>query len=277
MLIEKRTEDINVLEDLVRQARIELVKMFSTGKAHHFGGSLSCVDVVTALYASKLKMDSVDDPDRDRFIMSKGHTVPVQYVLMAMRGFIPMEELSTIKKLGTRLQGHPDVNKTPGIEAPTGSLGMGLSYANGIALAARMNKQKFNIFVMMGDGELQEGQPWEAAMTSAHYKLGNVCVIVDANRFQSQGSVDDVLCIEPLEEKFKAFGWNVKRVNGHNMEEIMKVLNEFTGKDNQPTAIIADTIKGKGINFMENTHKFHNFNLNEKQYVESMKQLGGNA
>ena len=276
MQIDKRTNDIEVLQEIARQARIELLKMFSTGKAHHFGGSLSCIDVVTALYASKLNMDSVDDPDRDRFIMSKGHTVPAQYVLMAMRGFLPMEELSTIKRIGTRLQGHPDVNKTPGIEAPTGSLGMGMSYANGIALGGRMKKQSFRVFVMVGDGELQEGQPWEAAMTAAHYKLGNICVIVDANKFQSQGCVDDLLCIEPLDGKFREFGWNTVRVDGHNMEEIVAALDGFTGKGDKPAAIIADTVKGKGIDFMENTHKFHNFNLNEEQYSEAMRQLGGN-
>ena len=275
MVFTESTDDIGTLENIAKNVRIELIKMFSTGKAHHYGGSLSCVEIVTALYFSKMNIRDVTDPDRDRFIMSKGHTVPTQYVSLAMRGFIPMEELKTIKRLGTRLQGHPDVNKTPGIEAPTGSLGMGLSYANGISLAARLNRQNFNVYVVMGDGELQEGQPWEAAMTSAHYKLGNICLIVDANKYQSQGCVDDLLCIEPLEGKFESFGWDVQRIDGNNMGDLLSALSKFTGEGDKPMVIIADTVKGKGVDFMENTHAYHNNSLNDEQYAEALKQLGG--
>jgi transketolase len=251
-----------------REMRLDLLRMFSHGKAHHFGGSMSCVEMVAALYFYKMNYSKelANDRNRDRFIMSKGHTVPVQYVALAEAGVIPKDELKTIKKLGTRLQGHPDMRKTPGIEAPTGSLGMGLSFGNGIALAGRKANLDFNVFLIVGDGELQEGQVWEAAMTTAHYKLGNVCLLVDRNGYQSQGSIDDLMGVEPLEDKFKSFGWDTARCNGHNTEELCDILDKFTGEGDKPMAIICDTVKGKGISFMENTHVYHNFSLTEEQY-----------
>lgn len=269
------TTDITALERRAWELRLEIVRMFSYGKFHHFGGSLSCAELVAALYFHKMNYSAAlkDAPERDRFIMSKGHTVPAQYVALAMLGVLPMEELRTIKRLGSRLQGHPDILKTPGIEAPTGSLGQGLSYANGIALAARLDGLRFNIYLIMGDGELQEGQPWEAAMTTAHHGLGNVCVLVDRNGHQSQGCVSEIMNIEPLERKWEAFGWDTARVNGHDMKAVCEALDRFDGKGKRPLAIIADTVKGKGISFMEGTYKFHNANITEEQFQKAEQEL----
>lgn len=260
----KIKELINISNDL----RLDLLRMFSYGKAHHFGGSLSCVEMVAALYFYKMNYskDIADDPSRDRFIMSKGHTVPVQYAALARMGVLPKDELKTIKQLGTRLQGHPDMRKTPGIEAPTGSLGMGLSFTNGIALAARADGLEFNLYTIMGDGEIQEGQVWEAAMSTSHYKLGNVCALIDRNQYQSQGSIDDIMSVEPLEDRFKSFGWDVARCNGHDMKDLCSILDSFSGNSGKPLAIICDTVKGKGVTFMEGTHKYHNFKLSEEEF-----------
>jgi transketolase len=257
------------------ELRLELVRMFSHGKAHHFGGSLSCAEMVSALYFYKMNYSAalMHDVERDRFIMSKGHSVPTQYVALSMLGILPKNELSTIKKMGSRLQGHPDVQKTPGIEAPTGSLGMGLSFANGIALAARLDGLKFNIFLILGDGELQEGQVWEAAMNTAHRQLKNICVLVDRNRFQSQGNVDEMKSIEPLLNKWEAFGWDAARVDGHDMLQICSALDRINGSQEKPLAIIADTIKGKGVGFMENTYKYHNYSLSEVEHETAIVEL----
>jgi transketolase len=267
--------DLQTLQRTAGQMRLELLRMFGFGKFHHFGGSLSCVELVTALFFHKMRYSAAlqSAPERDRFIMSKGHTVPAQYVALAMLGVFPMEELRTIKRMGSRLQGHPDILKTPGLEAPTGSLGQGLSYANGIALAARLDGLRFNVYVLMGDGELQEGQPWEAAMTTSHWGLGNVCVLIDRNGHQSQGCVSEIMNVEPLEAKWQAFGWDAVRVDGHDLAAICATLDRFDGAGARPLAIIADTVKGKGISFMENTFKFHNANLTEAQFRQAEQEL----
>ncbi len=270
-------QKIAKLKQIGGEMRMDLLHMFSHGKVHHFGGSLSSIDIVAALYFYKMNYSKelMNDENRDRFIMSKGHSVPAQYVALSRIGLFPKEELKSIKRLGTRLQGHPDYRKTPGIEAPTGSLGMGLSFGNGIALAGRRNGLSFNVFIVMGDGELQEGQVWEAAMTTAHYKLGNICVLVDQNKFQSQGSVADVMCVDPIGLKFEAFGWDSMRCDGHDLGEICKKLDQFSGKGDKPLAIICDTVKGKGISFMENTHAFHNYGLSEEQFHIAEKEILG--
>ena len=272
-------DKVKELERKAGEMRLELLRMFGVGKAHHFGGCFSCAEMVTALYFHKMRYSAAlkDAPDRDRFIMSKGHTVPAQYVALAMHGVIPMAELRTIKKLGSRLQGHPDIKKTPGIEAPTGALGQGLSYANGIALAARLDGLKFNLYLIMGDGELQEGQPWEAAMTTSHHKLGNVCVIIDRNGHQSQGCVSEIMNVEPLERKWEAFGWDTVRVNGHDMVALCGALDRFDGKGAKPLAIIADTVKGKGVSFMEDTFKYHNAVLTKEQFENAEQELMANV
>jgi len=262
------------LKKKAKEIRLELVKMFSYGTAHHYGGSLSCVEIMTSLFFYKMNysFEKRCDPNRDRFIMSKGHSIPVQYVILSLLGFFPKEELGTIKKLHSRLQGHPDITKTPGIEAPTGSLGQGLSFANGIALAGKFNKNNYKVYVLTGDGELQEGQIWEAVMATAHYKLKNICLIVDRNKYQSQGNVDEIMAIEPLEDKFRAFGWAAFRVDGHNVKEICEALNAAE-KQEAPTVIIADTEKGKGISFMENTFKYHNYSLSKEEYERVLQEL----
>ena len=271
------------------EIRLELIRMFSFGKAHHFGGSLSCVELLTCLYFHKMRYSAElsNDPERDRFILSKGHSVPTQYVALAMLGLFPMDELRTIKQLGTRFQGHPDPGKTPGIEAPTGSLGQGLSFANGVALAARLDSRSFKIFVLLGDGELQEGQVWEAAMSSAHHRLRNVCVLVDRNRFQSQGSVQQIKGLEPLEEKWAAFGWEAIAVDGHDVAQICRALDRVDGRNERPVAIIASTVKGKGVSFMEDSFKYHNCSLTEPEHwaaereileqIRARKHAGSNA
>lgn len=267
--------NIEELNKIAAEIRLELLRMFSFGKAQHFGGSLSCVELVTALFFDRMNFsaDLIDDPERDRFIMSKGHAVPVQYVALAMLGVFDIDELKTIKTLGTRLQGHPDILKTPGIEAPTGSLGQGLSFANGLAFAGRLDGNEFNIYLILGDGELQEGQIWEAAMTSAHYKLANICILIDTNKYQSQGKVNQMMSVEPLIDRWRAAGWEARRIDGHNLADITAALDEFDGAGDKPHVIIADTIKGKGIAFMEDTFEFHNFALSETQYAMAMDEL----
>jgi transketolase len=271
----KKEVNLKELEKKAWQIRLELLRMFSRGKVHHFGGSFSCVELMTSLYFYKMNYsaENKDDPGRDRFIMSKGHSVPTQYVIFAMLGIIPMDELKTIKRLGTRLQGHPDILKTPGLEAPTGSLGQGLSYANGIALAAKMDGLKFNMYLILGDGEVQEGQIWEAAMTTNHYHLNNICVIVDRNRYQSQGEVDQLMRIEPLQEKWESFGWQSVSIDGHDIQQVCQALDLINGKNEKPLAIIADTVKGKGISFIENTYKYHNLSLTEEEYLQAEKEI----
>lgn len=271
----KQEVNLKELEQKACQMRLELLRMFSYGKVHHFGGSFSCVELMAALYFYKMKYsaENKDEPERDRFIMGKGHSVPTQYVTLAMLGIIPQEELKTIKQLGTRLQGHPDILKTPGLEAPTGSLGQGLSYANGIALAGRLDNLNFNLYLILGDGEVQEGQIWEAAMTTSHYHLNNICVMVDRNRYQSQGEVDQLMRIEPLEEKWRAFGWHALTIDGHDVGQVCQALDLMSGRNDKPIVIIADTVKGKGISFIENSYKYHNFMLTKEEYLQAEQEL----
>ena len=271
-------EQLASLEAKAKEIRFELLKMFGTGKHHHFGGSFSCVEIMTALYFYKMNISLEDraSPVRDRFIMSKGHSVPTQYVILALLGFFPAEKLKTIKQLGSILRGHPDINKTPGIEAPTGSLGQGLSYGNGIALAGRLDGNDFNVYVVMGDGELQEGQVWEAAMTTSHYRLNNLRVIVDLNEYQSQGSVEESLSIEPLAEKWRSFGWHAVRIDGHDMEKICRTLNDMDNRET-PCVIIAETVKGKGITCLEGSFKGHNYAMTQEEYRSAYEELAPSA
>ena len=257
------------------EIRLELIRMFSHDTAHHFGGSLSCAELLSCLYFYKMRYDAAgrEDTERDRFIMSKGHSVPTQYVVLALLGVYPREELATIKQLGSRLQGHPDINKTPGIEAPTGSLGQGLSYANGVAMAGKLDGRSFRTFVLMGDGELQEGQVWEAAMTTAHYGLKDICVLVDRNLFQSQGEIDAMMGIEPLARKWEAFGWDSAEVDGHDVGEICAALDRLDGNNERPLAIIARTVKGRGVSFLEGTYKYHNYSLTEDGYLKAEREI----
>jgi len=212
--------------------------------------------------------------DRDRFVLSKGHCSPALYSTLAGRGYFDEKELDTFRIMDSKLQGHPDMNKVPGVDMTTGSLGQGLSAANGMAIASRLNKINNRVYCMVGDGEVEEGQIWEAAMTASHYKLDNLCVILDNNNLQIDGKVSDVMSIYPIDEKFRAFGFEVINIDGHNMEEIMNAFDKARGTKGKPTAIIAKTIKGKGVSFMENQASWHGVAPNKEQYEIAMKELG---
>ena len=270
--------DGNTLHQLKLEAarmRLDLLRTFGTGKAHHFGGTLSSIEIVTALYFHVMDYSkhTYQKADRDRLIFSKGHAVPVQYVALAHLGIHNIQDLKSIKTMGSVFQGHPDMRKTAGIEAPTGSLGQGLSFANGIALAQNADGMTGRTFVIMGDGELQEGQIWEAAMTTAHYRLGTICAIVDRNGYQSQGSIDSLMGVEPLEKKFEAFGWETCRIDGNDLEALCDVLDRVGRNPEVPLMIIADTVKGKGVSFMEGTHTYHNYSLSPEEFEQAESEL----
>ncbi|AYZ73692.1 transketolase [Fusobacterium necrophorum] len=252
-------KDLKSLESVAKNIRRSIVSMICEAKSGHPGGSLSIVDILTALYYGEMKIDPTKPKmeGRDRFVLSKGHAAPALYAVLAERGYFPKEELMTLRKFGSHLQGHPDMKKVPGVEISTGSLGQGLSVANGMALHAKLFQEEYRVYVMMGDGELQEGQIWEAAMTAAHYKLDNLCAFVDVNNLQIDGSVDVVMGVEPLDKKWEAFGWNVISIDGHNFEEIFSALETAKTCKGKPTLILAKTVKGKGVSFMENVCGFH--------------------
>ncbi|MCI7344507.1 MAG: transketolase [Fusobacterium necrophorum] len=252
-------KDLKSLESVAKNIRRSIVSMICEAKSGHPGGSLSIVDILTALYYGEMKIDPTKPKmeGRDRFVLSKGHAAPALYAVLAERGYFPKEELMTLRKFGSHLQGHPDMKKVPGVEISTGSLGQGLSVANGMALNAKLFQEEYRVYVMMGDGELQEGQIWEAAMTAAHYKLDNLCAFVDVNNLQIDGSVDFVMGVEPLDKKWEAFGWNVISIDGHNFEEIFSALETAKTCKGKPTLILAKTVKGKGVSFMENVCGFH--------------------
>lgn len=252
-------KDLKSLESVAKNIRRSIVSMICEAKSGHPGGSLSIVDILTALYYGEMKIDPTKPKmeGRDRFVLSKGHAAPALYAVLAERGYFPKEELMTLRKFGSHLQGHPDMKKVLGVEISTGSLGQGLSVANGMALNAKLFQEEYRVYVMMGDGELQEGQIWEAAMTAAHYKLDNLCAFVDVNNLQIDGSVDVVMGVEPLDKKWEAFGWNVISIDGHNFEEIFSALETAKTCKGKPTLILAKTVKGKGVSFMENVCGFH--------------------
>jgi transketolase len=266
---------VRELERRAVQVRLDIVKSMGPGRFHHFGGSLSATDVLVALYYYKMRYrpDEPDWPGRDRFVLSKGHAVPALYVCLAMRGFFPMSELATLKQFGSTLQGHPDMRKTCGLEANTGSLGMGLSVANGMALAGRAAGLDYRVYALLGDGECQEGQVWEAAMTAAHYRLDTVTAIVDRNQLQAMGCTEESMAIEPLTEKWNAFGWQTWEIDGHDMAAICQALDAAVKTKGRPSAIIAHTVKGKGIAFMEGRPGFHNVVITEEQFREAAAGL----
>lgn len=252
-------KDLKSLESIAKNIRRSIVSMICEAKSGHPGGSLSIVDILTALYYDEMNIDPAKPKmeGRDRFVLSKGHAAPALYAVLAEKGYFPKEELMTLRKFGSHLQGHPDMKKVPGVEISTGSLGQGLSVANGMALNAKIFKEDYRVYVMIGDGELQEGQIWEAAMTAAHYKLDNVCAFLDSNNLQIDGNVDAVMGVEPLDKKWEAFGWNVLSIDGHNFEEIFAALEAAKACKGKPTLILAKTVKGKGVSFMENVCGFH--------------------
>ncbi|WP_279222124.1 transketolase [Clostridium sp. JN-9] len=267
------------LMDIARKVRIDIIEMLSESKSGHPGGSLSCADILTVLYFDKMYVDIYEqkNDDRDRLVLSKGHAAPALYAVLAERGFFDKKELKTLRKYGSILQGHPDMNSTPGIDMTTGSLGQGLSAANGIAIAGKLNKKEYTVYAILGDGELEEGQVWEAVMTAAHYKLDNLIVFIDNNGLQIDGTNKEVMNIYPIDEKFKAFNWNVIKIDGHDIEQIKNAIDQGKKIKGKPTVIIAKTIKGKGVSFMENQVQWHGVAPNKEQEEEALKELMGGA
>jgi len=263
------------LEDKAREVRREIIKMLGEAGSGHPGGSLSGADIVTALYFHIMNLDPTDPemPERDRFVLSKGHAAPLLYAALALRGFFPVEELAGLRKLGSRLQGHPDMNKVPGVEISTGSLGQGISIAVGMALAAKLDGRTNRVFALLGDGEVQEGLVWEAAMAAAHYGLDNLVAFLDGNGLQIDGTCLEVMCPEPLDEKWKAFGWHVIRIDGHSMEEILQAVEEADRVKDAPVMIIARTVKGKGVSFMENQAGWHGAAPDAEQVRIALQEL----
>ncbi|MEG0561722.1 transketolase [Cetobacterium sp.] len=267
--------DTKFLVEQAAKIRKDIVQMICKAKSGHPGGSLSAADIVTALYFSEMNIDPKNPKmeGRDRFVLSKGHAAPVLYSALAEKGYFNRELLDTLRAYGSPLQGHPDMKKVPGIEISTGSLGQGLSVANGMALSARISGENYRTYVLMGDGELQEGQIWEAAMTAAHYKLDSICAFVDSNNLQIDGNVDKIMGINPLDKKWEAFGWNVIQIDGHNFEEILDALDKARETKGQPTVIIANTTKGKGVSFMENVCGFHGVAPTVEETEKAVKEL----
>jgi len=248
-----------------------------SAKSGHPGGSLSIADILTVLYFNQMNINEKDPKaeQRDRLVLSKGHCAPALYSTLAHRGFFPVEDLKTLRKLSSYLQGHPDMNKIPGVDMTSGSLGQGLSVANGMALASKIDKAGRRVYCICGDGEIQEGQIWEAAMTAAHYKLDNLCVVVDNNGLQIDGEVNNVMNIYPIDEKFKSFGFEVINIDGHNIEEIINAFEVAKTIKGKPTVVIAKTVKGKGVSFMENNAGWHGKAPNDEQYNIAMNELKG--
>jgi transketolase len=266
---------VRELEKTALNLREHVVRMIGVGKAGHLGGSCSLAEIVTALYFHTMRYDPQDikNPDRDRLLLSKGHSVLIQYAALMELGVIPLSEREKVKTLAGMLQGHPDMDRTAGIEAVTGSLGQGLSIGVGMALAFRLDGRSARVFVIMGDGELAEGQLWEAAMAAARFGLDRITGIVDRNRIQATGPTREVFDIPDIEEKWRAFGWNVLTVNGHNIRAVAAALDRAGGMKGAPTVIIADTVKGKGISFAENTATFHNGIMSQEQFDAALAEL----
>ncbi len=268
-------EDILNLKKTAKEIRKSIIEEVYSGQSGHPGGALSCTDILTVLYFNQMNIDPEkrDDPDRDRFVLSKGHASAALYATLAERGYFPKEELKNFRKLGSILQGHPDMKHIPGVDMSSGSLGQGLSVSNGMALSSKMDGRGFRVYCLVGDGEIEEGQFWEAAMSASHYKLDNLCVIVDNNKLQIDGAVNEVMSIYPLKEKLQSFGFEVFEVDGNNIDELITVLQKAKTVKGKPSAIIANTIKGKGVKYMENQVGWHGKAPNEEQYNEAMKEL----
>ncbi|MCL2108358.1 MAG: transketolase [Oscillospiraceae bacterium] len=263
------------LEITATKVRMGIIEGVYNAKSGHPGGSLSIADIMTYLYNHKMNIDPQNPTmhDRDRLVLSKGHTAPCLYSVLANRGYFPVDELKTLRKSGSRLQGHPVMGKVPGVDYSTGSLGQGISGACGMALSGKVGGDSYRVYAVLGDGEIQEGMVWEAAMFAAHYKLDNLCAIVDNNGLQIDGKIDDVMSPYPIDEKFKAFGWNVICINAHDFDEIESAVNDAELKSGQPTVIIQKSVKGKGVSFMENLANWHGAAPNEEQYNQAMSEL----
>ena len=257
------------------EVRKNIVTALHSAKSGHPGGSLSAADMVTYLYYEEMNVDPKNpkDPNRDRFVLSKGHAAPVLYSVLAEKGYLPKKDLVTLRKTNSYLQGHPDMKHTPGVDMSAGSLGQGVSTAVGMALAGKMDNSDYRVYTMLGDGEIEEGQVWEAAMFAGHRKLDNLVVIVDNNNLQIDGTVEEVCSPYPIDKKFEAFNFNVQVINGHDFDEIRKALDNAKTTKGMPTAIIMNTVKGKGVSFMENAVNWHGAAPNDEQYKQAMEDL----
>jgi transketolase len=268
--------DINNLREKAREIRKDIIEIaYKAGGPSHQGGALSCADIMAALYFKIMKIDPANPSweGRDRFILSKGHVCPVLYATLAERGFFDKSLLYSVRRINSTLQGHPDMNNTPGIDMTSGSLGNGLSVGLGMALALKIRQIPSNVFVILGDGESQEGEIWEAAMAAPHHGADNLIAIVDYNHLQASGKIDEILSLEPLHDKWEAFGWKVFEMNGHNMEEIVSKLEMAVSFKGRPTVLIAHTIKGKGVSFMENNNDWHSKIPTSSEHEQALIEL----
>ena len=265
------------LNEITNVIRKDIVSMICKSKSGHPGGSLSAVEILTALYFDQMNIDPTNPKmeDRDRFVLSKGHAAPALYATLAERGYFDKEELNSLRKLGSMLQGHPDMKKIPGVEMSTGSLGQGFSVACGMAMAAKLDNAPWNVYALLGDGEVQEGIIWEAAMSAAHYKLDNMIAFLDYNGLQIDGEVESVMSINPIEDKFRTFGRNVITIDGHDFDQIFAALDMAKDTVDKTTMIIAKTVKGKGVSFMENQASWHGSAPSEEQLEQALSELGG--
>jgi transketolase len=268
---------ITELKEIAKVIRKDIVSMLTESGSGHPGGSLSATDILTTLYFNEMKIDPKDpqNPNRDRFVLSKGHAAPVLYATLARKGYFDVEELKTLRKLGSNLQGHPNMNDLSGVDMSTGSLGQGISAAVGMALAGKLDNKDYRVFALLGDGELEEGQVWEASMSAAHYKLDNLTIFVDFNGLQIDGDIHEVMNPSPIDKKFEAFGWKTIIIDGHNYEDILNAIEEAKATKDKPTAIIAKTIKGKGVSFMENEAAWHGTAPNKEQCEQALREIGG--
>ena len=265
------------MNDIAKQMRIDIVEMLAAAGSGHPGGSLSATDILAVLYFDKMNIDPTnpEDPDRDRLVLAKGHAAPALYAALAQRGYFPREDLITLRKSNSHLQGHPNMQTTPGVEMSTGSLGQGLSVANGMALAGRLDGRDYYVYCLMGDGEIQEGQVWEAAMSAGHYGLDHVIAFVDHNRLQIDGTNDQLMTVDPIDEKFRAFGWDVICIDGHDYEAISDAVDKAKATKGKPTVIVAETIKGKGVSFMEYHVGWHGVAPTPEQVEQAIAELRG--
>lgn len=268
-------QSLKELSLLATRARMGILTATHAAGSGHPGGSLSAADVLTYLYCKEMRVDPArpDWPERDRFVLSKGHCAPGLYAVLALKGFFPEEELTTLRKIGSRLQGHPDMHKTPGVDFSTGSLGQGISAAAGMALAAKREGKNLRVYTLLGDGEIQEGQVWEALMFARHYQLDNFCVIIDNNNLQIDGSIDQVMSPYPIADKLTAFGCRTLPIDGHDFEQIEEAFETARKTKGVPSAILMKTTKGKGVSFMENQVGWHGKAPNDEQYAQAMEEL----
>jgi transketolase len=269
-----KPEEIQKIKRIAWDLRADVVQMIGVGKAGHLGGSCSLAEIVASLYFARMNFDpkAINDANRDRFLLSKGHSVLIQYAALIELGVIPREEVGKVKTIAGKLQGHPDM-MTPGMEAVTGSLGQGLSIGTGMALALRLAKSPARVYVVIGDGELAEGQLWEAAMAAARYKVDNLTAILDRNRIQATGPTKDIFDIPDIEAKLRAFGWNVIGIDGHDVGAVLDALDQAAATKGAPTIIVAETVKGKGVSFAENTAAFHNGIMTQEQYDMALVEI----